>query len=243
MSKKPLISEQEWVKLCVREDNRIPREMVPHCFGMPILSLPECNHLVGKSQNVCQIRHSCALAYAERLKLDVSKAYSGDDKEAGYPALVVMVKDEERRIKFVPELGRRVEAQAQETAPQDVVEEEVTMAAAVPEAMAVETPAAQPKPPRPAKKPAVAQPKTGAPSMRATILGILRDSPEWMSKADIVGALEKHLNRSPLNLAALHKVSMVLLPKSQEKFGYKIDKRVIKNDGKAALHVYKLING
>jgi len=223
--KKPLISEEEWVRFNIRENRRVPREKMPHCFGMPILTLPECNGKPGVdengqpfSPNLCQIRQSCALAYAERLKLDISKAY-GSSKDAQYPALVAMIKAEEARIQYVPEIGRKATERAAQkimntgvtdynldSGPVGVSEEkEVSMEEAVrsKEVAATDAPV----------------------SIKVTILASL-SSNEWRTKAQISALVEDKLNRHPLNPAVVHKISVVLLPKTQVKEGYTIHKEI-----------------
>lgn len=207
---------------------------MPHCFGMPVLTLPECNHLAGKTANLCQIRHSCALAYAERLKLDVADLALGEGNQ-DYPTLVARIKQEERRIKFIPELGKKSELEP--VSESDGGEEVVTMASVVPE---VKEPK-KPKPPRPPSAPK--PPRTGEPPMRIVILDILAGAGGWVSKGDLVTALETKLNRSPLNPAALHKISLVLLPKSQAKFGYTVEKKVEKGPQGNSIYSYRLSSG
>ena len=248
MSKKPLVSEAEWIKFSIREGNRIPREAMPHCFAMPVLSLPECNHLAGNTPNLCQLRQSCLVAYAERLKIDIKGVYEGG-AETGYVSLVALVKEEEKRINFVPELGKKVSVPDAEpglvtkevldlgTGPEEIEilpEEEITMASLVPEVQVKEVAVQRVRAPVATKSP-------GEPPMRLIILEVLSQSNDWISKVDLIGALEKRLGRSPLNNATLHKVSLVLLPKTQAKFGYKVDKKIEKGPG-GLVYSYK-ING
>lgn len=234
---KPLVSEQEWVKFCVRENNRVPRDKMPHCFGMPVLSLPDCNHLVGTTKNLCQIRQSCALAYAERLKIDTAKFTAPGNQD--YPALVDAIRAEEARIRFVPELGKKAPALA--AVPQ-IVEEEVTMASILPKEEAAPKVEKIARPARPPAMPKVASSKPTDPPIRTVILTLLASFEGWVPKSTLIGALEKKLNRSPLNSAVLHKVSLVLLPKSQAKYGYTVEKQVEKVAGRF-VYSYKLTNG
>ncbi len=249
--KKPVVNEQEWVKLCAREDKRIPKEAVPHCFGMPILSLPECNHLAGKSRNVCGIRQSCAMAYAERLKIDLSSLDEPGNRN--YPTLVKMIQEEEKRLNFVPELGKKAPPKVQEPVGDEELEEtevvtegaesselgdpdeEISMSSLIEDEVKPQVKVDTPVPPRPARK-------ATEPPMRQVILDVLGGFSDWAMKSDLVKALETRLNRHPLNPAVLHKVSIVLLPKYQAKYGYKIDKKVDKVGSKYT-YSYRLISG
>jgi hypothetical protein len=220
--KKALISEQEWIKLRIREGSQLPRDRVPHCFGIPVLTLPQCNHLVGNGQNrdLCSLRHSCALAYAERMKLDVGKVYSGQN-DTQYPALVSMIQEEERRIKYVPRIGKAVEVAPSQA---DEVVEEVTMAS-------IESPVVKRAAPK-VKSIGAAIP------LRELILGFLRER-DWVARKEVHEYMEAKLNRKPLNHAVSHKIGLVFLPKHQEKFGYRIEKESRKIDGRVVFY-YKL---
>jgi len=253
MAKKPLISEEEWMRFNIREEKRVPRDAMPHCFGLAILSLPECNeHAYKKTKkyhNLCQIRHSCALAYAERLKLDVSKTYEGP-KEEGFVNLVKLIQTEERRIGYVPEIGRKAESiepvlkeevdgdvdydiddvEDVEGIKEVVEDVEVNMTSVVP----VSKPPVTMKKVAPVKVNKVpTSSSTASVPVRLVIMSIL-ESGEWMSKSQIVSALEIKLNRKPLNHAVLHKISIALLPKTQLSLGYKILKEI-----RGGVHFYK----
>lgn len=228
MAKKPMISDEEYLKLKVREGTQILRERVPHCFSMPILTIPECNHLVGgpKYQHLCDLRHSCALAYAERLGLDVSEAYSGE-KERQFPTLVEMIQEKEREIKYVPRIGRAARQEPVPAEPGERVVDEASMSALITEQKLTEE--------------AVAEVPQKNGSIRDLILRTM-SSGGWMTKGQIIEALEVELNRRPLNVAVKHKISLTLLPKSQQKFGYGVD-RETRKEGTKTVHYYRLQNG
>lgn len=233
MAKKPLISEEEYAKLRIREGNQIIKDRVPHCFGMPILTLPECNHQVGgaKYRNICELRHSCALAYAERLGVDVASVYSGE-RDKQYPALVGKIQEREREINYTPRIGRQVKSESEGVVPQESVVDEASMASLIDEPQ-VETGSGDGE-----TTTTTRTPQEG--SIRDLILRII-GAGEWMSKAQIIRGLEIELGREPLNAAAKHKISLTLLPKTQTKFGYKVERRVEEESGKK-VHQYRLEN-
>lgn len=223
MKKLPLISEEELTLFRVRADYKGPKEKLPFCLGQPVLSLPECNHLVGKTPNLCQLRKSCAMMYAERLHIDLAPLRSVSVEEQ-YPKLVSMIKETEQKIKFIPEIG--IKALESQVAPKVEPKEEpkeISMDDALQENSELES-----------ESESASESKV---TMRDMILDILRANEAPVTKVQILEALRQKLGVKILNPAKKHRVSLVLLPKSQIKFGYSIDKQV-----QSGTYYYKLIN-
>lgn len=208
------ITDQELTRLVVRDHVKLTKSEVPWCWGQPILTRPECNHLVKPPKSsfsapkLCRLRKSCLLAYAEsphRLNLDITKTATWED-------VVALVKAEEKRIGCSNEIPSsnidpKVESDDMEEMPQLQPEETKKMDKPV-------------TPKTDVKK--SAEPVDG--SIRSLVVEFLKNSESGLSKTDIVRMLEEKLQRKPLNIAAEHKISLALQPKTQKEYGYVIEK-------------------
>jgi hypothetical protein len=211
--RKSNIADFELVRLNIREEKRLPADQIPGCWGQPVLKRPECNHLVRSSKSnptlLCQLRKSCAFAYAEsphRLGLDVSKVKTWEE-------LIPLIQAEEARIGFTNEIPAcGLNPKSDNTPAVPVVSKPKEMKKPMQKIGSPTKTVEAKKPSAPAED-----------SIRSIVVGFLKD-PEGLSKADIVSRLEEKLQKKPLNPAAQHKIALALQPKTQKKYGYYLTK-------------------